>query len=148
MNKIINSSGIYDITAYNLTANKATILSTLNISGTTTLNNVIMNGSLNSSNSLNSNTTINGTLNVSGTTILNNITTINSPLNVSGVTTLSNRVGIGITPTSCLELFNLFYATYKIKFGGIYAPNRIYSSFGMYFNIIIHIIFIKHNIYI
>ena len=57
MNNIINSSGIYDITSYNLTSNNATILSTLNVSGTTTLNNVIINGSLNSNNSLNSNTT-------------------------------------------------------------------------------------------
>ena len=31
MNNIINSSGIYDINSYNLTTNKATILSTLNI---------------------------------------------------------------------------------------------------------------------
>ena len=49
MNNIINSSGVYDINAYNSTSNNATILSTLNVSGTTTLNNVIINGSLNSS---------------------------------------------------------------------------------------------------
>jgi len=90
MNNIINSSGIYDITSYNLTSNNATILSTLNVSGTTTLNNVIINGSFNSNNSINSNTTINGTLNVSGTTSLRNTTTISSSLNVSGTTTLNN----------------------------------------------------------
>ena len=33
MNNIINSSGIYDITSYNLTSNNATILSLLNIGG-------------------------------------------------------------------------------------------------------------------
>ena len=33
MNNIINSSGIYDITSYNLTSNNATILSTLNVGG-------------------------------------------------------------------------------------------------------------------
>ena len=33
MNHIINSSGINDVTSYNLTTNKATILSTLNIGG-------------------------------------------------------------------------------------------------------------------
>ena len=33
MNNIINSSGIYDINAYNLTTNNATVLSTLNIGG-------------------------------------------------------------------------------------------------------------------
>jgi hypothetical protein len=33
MNNSINSSGIYDFTSYNLTTNKTTILSTLNIGG-------------------------------------------------------------------------------------------------------------------
>ncbi len=33
MNNIINSSGIYDVNSYNLTAKNATILSTLNIGG-------------------------------------------------------------------------------------------------------------------
>ncbi len=89
MNKIINSSGVYDINAFNSISNKTTIFSFLNVSGTTTWKNVIINGSLNSSNTLNSNTTINGTLNVSGFTTLNNITTINSSLNVSGTTNLS-----------------------------------------------------------
>ncbi len=33
MNNIINSSGINDVTSYNLTTNNATILSTFNIGG-------------------------------------------------------------------------------------------------------------------
>jgi NDP-sugar pyrophosphorylase family protein len=68
MNYNINSSGVYDITSYNLISNKATIFSTLNILGSTTLNN----------------TTINSSLNVSGLTILNK-TTINNSLYVSGI---------------------------------------------------------------
>ena len=91
MNNNINSSGVYDITSYNLKSNNTTIFSTLNVSGTTTLNNVIINGSLNSTNFLNNNTTINGTLNVSGTTTLSNNTTINGTLNVSGKTLLNNN---------------------------------------------------------
>ncbi len=62
MNNIINSSGVYYITSYNLTSNKATALSPLNVSGFTTLYN---------------------------TTIL---TTCTSSLNVSGLTTLNNNV--------------------------------------------------------
>jgi hypothetical protein len=80
MNQNINSSGIYVVNTYNLTSNNATVLSALNVSGTTTLNNVVIHGSLNFSNSLNSSTTINGTVNVSGTTAFNNITTMNSAL--------------------------------------------------------------------
>ncbi len=33
MNNIINSSGIYDITSYNLISNNATVLSSLNVGG-------------------------------------------------------------------------------------------------------------------
>jgi hypothetical protein len=74
------------------------------------------------------NTTCISSLNVSGVTTSNNATTCISSLNVSGVTIFSNWVGIGTTPTSVLESFNPFYATFKLKFGGNYAPNRIYST--------------------
>jgi hypothetical protein len=50
MDNIISSSGVYDITSYNLKSNNTTIFSTLSVSGTTALNNVISNGSLNSTN--------------------------------------------------------------------------------------------------
>ncbi len=63
MNNIINSSGIYDITSYNLTSNKATIFSTLYVSGLTILNNA---------------TTCTSSLNVSGITTFNNYTIMNS----------------------------------------------------------------------
>jgi len=53
MNNIINSSVVYDITSYNLTSNNTTVLSAFKESGTTTLNNVVINGSLNSSNFIN-----------------------------------------------------------------------------------------------
>jgi hypothetical protein len=62
MNNIINSSGVYYITSYNLTSNKATVLSPLNVSGFTTLNN----------------TTCISSLNVSGITTPNNYTIMNS----------------------------------------------------------------------
>ncbi len=39
MNYNINSSDIYDIKAYNITSNNATILSSLNVSRITILNN-------------------------------------------------------------------------------------------------------------
>ncbi len=63
MNNIINSSGIYDITSYNLTSNKATIFSTLFVSGVTILNNA---------------TTCTSSLNASGITTFNNYTIMNS----------------------------------------------------------------------
>ncbi len=50
-------------------------MSSLNVSGSTTLNNA---------------TTINSSLNVSGNTTLNNATTITSSFNVSGNATLNN----------------------------------------------------------
>ena len=69
MNFNNNSSGIYDVNAFNLTAKNATIITSLNISGFTTLNNA----------------TVISSLNVSGNTILNNSTTINSPLYISTI---------------------------------------------------------------
>jgi hypothetical protein len=58
----------------------ATFISTLNVSGNTTLNNV---------------TTMNSSLNVSGNTTLSNATTINSSLNVVG-----NIIGSGTALTN------------------------------------------------
>ncbi len=40
----------------------------------------------------------------------------------------SGCIGIGITAFSPLEIFNVNYPTFKLKFGGIYASNRIYST--------------------
>ncbi len=69
MNNIINSSGVYDINAYNSTSNNTTILSTFNVSGLTILNTTYIKSSLNDS----------------GLKILNNNTLlIVHPLNVSG----------------------------------------------------------------
>ncbi len=41
MNCNINSSGLYDVNAYNLIATNATVLSSLNVSGTARLNHSI-----------------------------------------------------------------------------------------------------------
>ena len=92
MNYNINSSGLYDINAYNLIATHATVLSSLNVNGNILgSNNTLFNNPITCVSSLNVSGTSNlNNLNVSGTTILNNITTINSSLNVSGLTTLNN----------------------------------------------------------
>ena len=88
MNYNINSSGLYDVNAYNLIATNATVLSTLNVNGNI----------LGSNNTLfNNPVTCVSSLNVSGNTTLNNITTCRSSLNVSGITTLSNNVVINGT---------------------------------------------------
>ena len=63
------------------------INSSLNVSGTTTLNN---NTTINSSLNVSGITNLNNT-NISGTTRLNNNTTLISSLNVSGITTLNNN---------------------------------------------------------
>ena len=72
----VNSSGVYNVNAYNIISNNTTVLSSLN-SNTFTSNN----------------TTILSTLNVSGFTILNNNTTLNSSLNVRG-SSLNSLVNI------------------------------------------------------
>ena len=78
MNYNINSSGVYNVNSYNLTSNKATVLSTLNVGGNIIASSVYSSG----------------------------------------------YVGIGTTATSVLELFNINYPTYKLKFGGYFAPNK------------------------
>ena len=63
MNNIINSSGIYDITSYNLTSNNATILSSLNVGGSVIGPNTI--SSINN-------------LNATSTTIFNNLNSLST----------------------------------------------------------------------
>ena len=82
-----------------------TLISSLYISGFTTLNNISTCGSsLNVSGNtlLNNITTCNSSLTVNGNTLLNNITTINSSLYVSGLTIFNNAsfifMGIRILP--------------------------------------------------
>ena len=91
MNSNINSSGLYDVNSYNLITTNATILSSLNVSGLTTLSNV---------------TNILGTLNVSGNALLHNFTTINSPLyiNTNQATTIS---ALSVNSTSLSVLVNI-----------------------------------------
>jgi hypothetical protein len=75
MNHIINSSGVYDITSYNLTSIKATVLSSVNVSGFTTLNN----------------TTCTSSLNVSGITTFHNYTIMNSEIQLQSKLLLSGQ---------------------------------------------------------
>jgi hypothetical protein len=92
MNYNINSSGLYDVNAYNLTAYNATILSTLNVNGNVLgSNNALFQNPITCISSLNvsGNSNLNN-LNVSGTTKLNNNPTCISSLNVSGITTFNN----------------------------------------------------------
>ena len=99
MNNIINSSGIYDINAYNLTTNNATVLSTLNIGGYiigsgTGLTNLIYGNIINKPdlastanlNSLSTTSTLNiSNLQATSTTIFNNSNSLStySNLNIS-----------------------------------------------------------------
>ena len=108
MNNIINISGIYDINSYNLTTNKATILSTLNIgghiigSGTGLTNliygNIINKPDLASTANLDSLSTT-STLNISNlqstsTTIFNNLNSLStySNLNISNLQSTSTSL--------------------------------------------------------
>ncbi len=118
MNNIINSSGIYDITAYNLTTNKATILSTLTIgdyiigSGTALSN--LNYGSITNPPDL---TLYNGWTKISGTSNIYN-------------TTLGN-VGIGINnPLGTLEIAGYNGWAYKLKFGHInrWSTNQLFCT--------------------
>ncbi len=91
MNYNINSSGLYDVNSYNLVSTNATILSSLNVSGLTTLSN---------------DTNILGTLNVSGNALLHNFITMNSPLyiNTNQTTTIS---ALSVNSTSASILVNI-----------------------------------------
>ena len=91
MNYNINSSGLYDVNSYNLVSTNATILSSLNVSGLTTLSN---------------DTNILGTLNVSGNALLHNFITMNSPLyiNTNQETTIS---ALSVNSTSVSVLVNI-----------------------------------------
>ena len=122
MNNIINSSGIYDINAYNLTTKNATVLSTLNIGGYiigsgTGLSNLNY-GSITNSPDL---TLYNGWTKISGT---NNIYNTGS----------YGKVGINTTtPQGALEIVG-YNNSYRIKFGTTLSTgtplgaNRIYSN--------------------
>ena len=63
MNYNINSSGIYDVNAYNLTSNNATILSSLNVGGAIIGPNTISSIS---------------NLNTTSTSIINNLNSLSS----------------------------------------------------------------------
>jgi hypothetical protein len=122
MNCNINSSGLYDINSYNLTATNATVLSTLNVAG-----NIIGSGTALS--------------NLNYGSIINppDLTPYNAWSKITGTssiynTNLSNgKVGIGlITAGSMLELTGDYLATTKIKFGSKnirnWAVNQIFCN--------------------
>ena len=93
MNNINNSSGIYDITSYNLTSNNATILSTLNVGGSVIGPNTIL--------SINN-------LNATTTTIFNNPNSLStySNLNISNLQSTSTAV-LGLVNGHTQQISNL-----------------------------------------
>ena len=113
----VNSSGVYNVNAYNIISNNTTVLSSLN-SNTFTSNN----------------TTILSTLNVSGFTILNNNTTLNSSLNVRG-SSLNSLVNIHNTTTynPSAKNYSLNVTGYS-NLGGVLINgqdnNQIYNPSG------------------
>ena len=113
----VNSSGVYNVNAYNIISNNTTVLSSLN-SNTFTSNN----------------TTILSTLNVSGFTILNNNTTLNSSLNVHG-SSLNSLVNIHNTTTynASAKNYSLNVTGYS-NLGGVLINgqdnNQIYNPSG------------------
>ena len=155
MNNIINSSGVYDITSYNLTSNKTTILSTFNVSGLTQLNSTTITSSLNVSGltQLNSTTitsslnvsgstylnkmTMNNSLYVSGITILNNDTTIISSLNVSGITMLNNDATINSSLYINTSITDFYKAALSVNS----------SSLGILVNIKQNAVWVDNNNY-
>ena len=80
----LSSTGLQNIDANELTTDNVTIYSSLNVSGYSFFNNVLVNN----------NSTLLSSLNVSGFTTLNNRTTVISSLNVSGFTTLNNDTNV------------------------------------------------------
>ena len=96
----LSSTGLQNIDANELTSDNATIYSSLNVSGYSFFNNVL----------INNNSTLLSSLNVSGFTTLNNKTTIISSLNVSGFTTLNNDTNVNallyVSGINILETLN------------------------------------------
>ena len=126
----INSSGIYNVDAYNIISNNTTVLS-----------------SLNSNNFTSNNATIVSSLNVTGFTILNNYTTITAPINISTTqTTMPSALNINGSSFSvlCNIVQNMplnpnvdnyaFNVTGFSNFGGILIngqdKNQIYNPSG------------------
>ena len=122
MNCNINSSGLYDVNAYNLTATNATVLSTLNVSG-----NIIGSGTALS------NLNYGSIINPPDLTQYNGWTKLTGTTNIYN-TGSSGKVGINTTnPQGALEIAG-YVNPYKMKFGTtlsngtIYGANRIYCS--------------------
>ena len=133
-NLIISGSSTFlsslNVSGFTTLNNMSTILSSLNVSGFTTFNN---NSTVSSSLNVSGNTTFQGastllsSLNVSGNATLNNVTTCLSSLNVSGITTLNNSVAcngvLNINGNSVV--FTNVLSDYKIT---LWSP---YYGFGI-----------------
>ena len=116
----LSSTGLKNVDANEVISDNITVLSNLNISGYSFLNNALIKNNstflstLNVSGftTLNNKTTILSSLNVSGFTSLNNKTTLLSSLNVSGFTTLDNDTNINgslnISGLNVLNVLNSF----------------------------------------
>jgi hypothetical protein len=94
MNNINNSSGIYDITSYNLTSNNATILSTLNVGGSVIGPNTILSINI---------------LNATTTTILNHLNSLStySNLNISNLQSTSTTTFDNLNSLSTYSSLNI-----------------------------------------
>ena len=98
----LSSTGLNDINANNITSDNITILSNLNVSGFSNLNELLVND----------NATFSTSLNIGGFATLNNKTTLLSSLNVSGFTNLNNttnKIGsLYISGYNVLQTLNLY----------------------------------------
>ena len=127
MNYNVNSSGIYDVNAFNLTSKNVTVLSSLNVSGydiLTLINNSNTTSNTNFNNNLNSlstNSTLSiNNLNATSTTflgILNNHTTQINNLNATSTTIFNNLNSL--SGNSTLSINNISTNTYLV------TPNNI-----------------------
>ena len=110
MNKNINSSGIYDVNAYNLIANKVTILSSLTVNGSTlatdtNVNNLSTYSALNLTN-----------LQATSTTTFNNLNNLStySALNISNLQATSTTTFNNLNNISTYSAINITYNQHKL----------------------------------
>ena len=119
MNYNVNSSGIYDVNAFNLTSKNVTIISSLNISGNAILNNFTSN-----------NVTVLSSLNISGFTFLNNSTTINSPLYISTTQNTLSPNALNVNASTLGPMVNLIQNTPYLNNLNPALNVTGYSNFG------------------
>jgi hypothetical protein len=109
----LSSTGLNDIDANNITSDNTTIFSNLNVSGFSTLNELLVNDD-----AILNETTILSSLNISGFAMLNNKTTFLSSLNVSGFTNLDKATNVNgslsISGLNVLDTLNSYSTSFSI----------------------------------